>query len=168
MNIKVLLYSVVFLFIFTNPHYSDLLDLSFLNLEKKELKTPMIKHFYIHNRGIKIVKGKYYVQENKNDEYEIIIIMSCNNSNDIRLTNSEKLDDEYTWNITLKTDTRNIKPLLIEKIEEKNNYENFFGKKSIRFGNLYKIYWNPSKDEIKNEIVISHGIMQFSLPIEII
>jgi hypothetical protein len=169
MKVHYILYRIFFLLLINVLQcYQNLLDLNFVTYTKKDSETIPVYNFYIHNMGIKIAKGSYFIKTHTQDEYEILILMSCNNAYDIEITNKEFFEDEHMWHINLKTDTRMIRPLIIEKINEKYKYDTIFNKKNIRFGTLYKVYWNPSAYEEKQEIVLSHGLLSFTLPINIV
>jgi hypothetical protein len=120
--------------------------------------------FYFHKKGVRVLKGDYLITKDTKEEFEIIVLLSCEEGTEIDLKKKQKSDTDIYWQIGLQTNQRFLEPMLIEKIEEKYEYEDIFGAKEIRFGTLYKVYWNTYTTENKQTIEFIRGKKQCSIP----
>ena len=122
------------------------------SLEKRKIKFYNYGIFDI-GKSKAMTKVAFNYKEYSNNDFILncYVLMQFEGSREMKLSLDKELKDYDEWNVLFKDSNEEYVPFFLKKIDSNQHYESLFGKKSIRFGQLYFCKFNL-KNNFKADI----------------
>lgn len=127
-------------------------------LNKKNRYEKKISIIQIHQKLYPILKIHYYLESiysqaiNKNErkEEKTYMIIISSDSQDKRRDEIKKKSSCFGWTIKYENEDGSTEPIFFEQVECKNDYQ-FFSKRALRHGTLYKVTFSINKKKNRDQ-----------------